>query len=187
MPTAGGLYFWTHYFASEKWKNPLSFLVGYSNTIGLIGGICSIDCKSAHSQPYSNSSTTNATPIRWFRQHAPLRNLARPRRKLVRIKTSHLRHIRSNSLHTRLHRHLLRPDNAKNPIRLYLPQHRSRGSNRHRPTHRQIKQQPASQPGLVCIRRNPEPHNLAHRLGIYHGVALAHLDYWRLRFLRAYE
>ncbi|CAP80336.1 Pc12g07090 [Penicillium rubens Wisconsin 54-1255] len=43
MPTAGGLYFWTHYFASEKWKNPLSFLVGYSNTIGLIGGICSID------------------------------------------------------------------------------------------------------------------------------------------------
>jgi amino acid transporter len=44
MPTAGGLYFWTHYYASEKWKNPLSFLVGYSNTIGLIGGICSIDC-----------------------------------------------------------------------------------------------------------------------------------------------
>ncbi|KAJ5836359.1 hypothetical protein N7447_002385 [Penicillium robsamsonii] len=43
MPTAGGLYFWTHYFASEKWKNPLSFLVGYSNTLGLIGGICSID------------------------------------------------------------------------------------------------------------------------------------------------
>lgn len=44
MPTAGGLYFWTHYFADEKWKNPLSFVVGYSNTIGLIGGICSIDC-----------------------------------------------------------------------------------------------------------------------------------------------
>jgi amino acid transporter len=44
MPTAGGLYFWTHYFAAEKWKNPLSFVVGYSNTIGLIGGICSIDC-----------------------------------------------------------------------------------------------------------------------------------------------
>ncbi|KKK19759.1 GABA permease [Aspergillus ochraceoroseus] len=43
MPTAGGLYFWTHYFSGEKWKNPLSFVVGYSNTIGLIGGICSID------------------------------------------------------------------------------------------------------------------------------------------------
>lgn len=45
MPTAGGLYFWTHYYAADKWKNPLSFLVGYSNTIGLIGGICSIDCE----------------------------------------------------------------------------------------------------------------------------------------------
>lgn len=44
MPTAGGLYFWTHHFASEKWRNPLSFVVGYSNTIGLIGGLCSIDC-----------------------------------------------------------------------------------------------------------------------------------------------
>ncbi|CBF86537.1 hypothetical protein AN2287.2 [Aspergillus nidulans FGSC A4] len=43
MPTAGGLYFWTHYFSGEKWKRPLSFVVGYSNTIGLIGGVCSID------------------------------------------------------------------------------------------------------------------------------------------------
>ncbi|KAL4770789.1 amino acid/polyamine transporter I [Aspergillus nidulans var. acristatus] len=43
MPTAGGLYFWTHYFSDEKWKGPLSFVVGYSNTIGLIGGVCSID------------------------------------------------------------------------------------------------------------------------------------------------
>ncbi|KAL4788030.1 amino acid/polyamine transporter I [Aspergillus varians] len=43
MPTAGGLYFWTHYFSGEKWKNPLSFVVGYSNTIGLIGGVCSVD------------------------------------------------------------------------------------------------------------------------------------------------
>ncbi|KAL4863842.1 hypothetical protein BDV12DRAFT_189375 [Aspergillus spectabilis] len=43
MPTAGGLYWWTHYYAGEKYKNPLSFLVGYSNTLGLIGGICSVD------------------------------------------------------------------------------------------------------------------------------------------------
>ncbi|OJJ64866.1 hypothetical protein ASPSYDRAFT_39639 [Aspergillus sydowii CBS 593.65] len=43
MPTAGGLYFWTHYFSGGKWKNPMSFVVGYSNTIGLIGGVCSID------------------------------------------------------------------------------------------------------------------------------------------------
>lgn len=46
MPTAGGLYWWTHYFAGEKYKNPLSFLIGYSNTLGLIGGICSVDCES---------------------------------------------------------------------------------------------------------------------------------------------
>ncbi|KAL2215179.1 putative GABA permease [Thermoascus aurantiacus ATCC 26904] len=43
MPTAGGLYWWTHYFAGEKYKKPLSFLVGYSNTIGLLGGLCSVD------------------------------------------------------------------------------------------------------------------------------------------------
>ncbi|PWY75471.1 amino acid transporter [Aspergillus heteromorphus CBS 117.55] len=43
MPTAGGLYWWTHYFAGERYKNALSFLVGYSNTMGLIGGMCSVD------------------------------------------------------------------------------------------------------------------------------------------------
>lgn len=58
MPTAGGLYFWTHYFAAEKWKNPLSFVVGYSNTIGLIGGICSIDC--AFTPPTTLSFSLNA-------------------------------------------------------------------------------------------------------------------------------
>ncbi|KAJ5533942.1 hypothetical protein N7527_000196 [Penicillium freii] len=63
MPTAGGLYFWTHYFASEKWKNPLSFLVGYSNTIGLIGGICSIDCKPAYIDTSSNKNPTTNTPL----------------------------------------------------------------------------------------------------------------------------
>ena len=43
MPTSGGLYYWTHYFSSPKTRNPLSFLVGYSNTLGLVGGLCSID------------------------------------------------------------------------------------------------------------------------------------------------
>ncbi|KAF4535389.1 Gaba permease [Lasiodiplodia theobromae] len=43
MPTSGGLYWWTHYFASPKTRNALSFLVGYSNTLGLVGGLCSID------------------------------------------------------------------------------------------------------------------------------------------------
>lgn len=43
MPTSGGLYWWTHYFASPSTRNALSFLVGYSNTLGLVGGLCSID------------------------------------------------------------------------------------------------------------------------------------------------
>ena len=43
MPTSGGLYWWTHFFSSPKTRNPLCFLVGYSNTLGLVGGICSID------------------------------------------------------------------------------------------------------------------------------------------------
>ncbi|KAF2874229.1 amino acid/polyamine transporter I [Massariosphaeria phaeospora] len=43
MPTSGGLYYWTHYFASPNTRNALSFLVGYSNTLGLVGGLCSID------------------------------------------------------------------------------------------------------------------------------------------------
>ncbi|AOW03381.1 amino acid/polyamine transporter I [Yarrowia lipolytica] len=43
LPTSGGLYWWTYHFAPEGAKRPLSFLVGYSNTLGLTGGIMSID------------------------------------------------------------------------------------------------------------------------------------------------
>ncbi|MCJ1424195.1 GABA-specific high-affinity permease, partial [Sticta canariensis] len=43
MPTSGGLYWWTHFFSSPATRNPLCFLVGYSNTLGLVGGLCSID------------------------------------------------------------------------------------------------------------------------------------------------
>lgn len=43
MPTSGGLYWWTHFFSSPKTRNPLCFLVGYSNTLGLLGGLCSVD------------------------------------------------------------------------------------------------------------------------------------------------
>ncbi|KAK7998969.1 gaba permease [Apiospora marii] len=42
-PTSGALYWWTHYFSSAKTRNYLCFLVGYSNSLGLIGGLCSID------------------------------------------------------------------------------------------------------------------------------------------------
>lgn len=51
MPTAGGLYWWTHFFASAETRNPLCFMVGYSNTLGYVGGLCSVDCKSLATTP----------------------------------------------------------------------------------------------------------------------------------------
>lgn len=51
MPTSGGLYWWTHFFSSPATRNPLCFLVGYSNTLGLVGGLCSIDCRSPDISP----------------------------------------------------------------------------------------------------------------------------------------
>lgn len=43
MPTSGGLYWWTFKFSPKAVRKPLSFLAGYANTLGLIGGLCSID------------------------------------------------------------------------------------------------------------------------------------------------
>lgn len=43
MPTSGGLYWWTFKFAPESVKRPFCFLAGYANSLGLIGGLCSID------------------------------------------------------------------------------------------------------------------------------------------------
>ncbi|KAL4246868.1 Amino Acid-Polyamine-Organocation Transporter [Abortiporus biennis] len=42
-PTSGGLYFWTHSLSSPQYKNLLAWIVGYSNTIGSIAAIASID------------------------------------------------------------------------------------------------------------------------------------------------
>ncbi|KAH9918711.1 APC amino acid permease [Epithele typhae] len=42
-PTSGGLYYWTWSYASPRWRNLLSWIVGYSNSIGLIGGVASVD------------------------------------------------------------------------------------------------------------------------------------------------
>ncbi|KAK6197918.1 amino acid/polyamine transporter I [Scheffersomyces amazonensis] len=42
MPTSGGLYYYTNYYAPDIIRVPLSFLIGCSNTLGLMGGICSI-------------------------------------------------------------------------------------------------------------------------------------------------
>ncbi|KAF8227382.1 amino acid transporter [Tricholoma matsutake] len=42
-PTSGGLYYWTYMFSSPKWRCFLSWIVGYSNTIGNIGSVASVD------------------------------------------------------------------------------------------------------------------------------------------------
>ncbi|EGW34176.1 uncharacterized protein SPAPADRAFT_133471 [Spathaspora passalidarum NRRL Y-27907] len=42
IPTSGGLYYYTNYYAPDAIRVPLSFLIGCSNSIGLIGGLCSI-------------------------------------------------------------------------------------------------------------------------------------------------
>ncbi|KAI5120016.1 hypothetical protein M0805_008477 [Coniferiporia weirii] len=42
-PTSGGLYFWTHSLSSPRWRNLLSWIVGYANTIGSISAVASIN------------------------------------------------------------------------------------------------------------------------------------------------
>ena len=61
MPTSGGLYWWTHFFASPKYRNPLCFLVGYSNSIGFIGLICSVDYGFALMATATGVIATDAT------------------------------------------------------------------------------------------------------------------------------
>ncbi|THH07201.1 hypothetical protein EW145_g3543 [Phellinidium pouzarii] len=42
-PTSGGLYFWTHSLSSPRWRNLLSWIVGYANTVGSIASVASIN------------------------------------------------------------------------------------------------------------------------------------------------
>ena len=42
IPTSGGLYYWTFYYAPDAWKVPLSFIVGISNSLALCSGCVSI-------------------------------------------------------------------------------------------------------------------------------------------------
>lgn len=43
IPTAGGLYYWTYYYAPEGYKEVISFVIGCSNSLALAAGVCSID------------------------------------------------------------------------------------------------------------------------------------------------
>lgn len=43
QPTSGGLYYWTNFYAPPRLKSVLSFVIGNTNTLALLGGLCSID------------------------------------------------------------------------------------------------------------------------------------------------
>lgn len=43
IPTSGGLYYYTYYYAPPKFKRLLSFVVGNSNSLALVTGLCSIN------------------------------------------------------------------------------------------------------------------------------------------------
>ncbi|KII84524.1 hypothetical protein PLICRDRAFT_117614 [Plicaturopsis crispa FD-325 SS-3] len=42
-PTSGGLYYWTFMFSSPRWRTLLAWIVGYSNTIGNLSAVASVD------------------------------------------------------------------------------------------------------------------------------------------------
>ena len=42
IPTSGGLYYYTNYYCPDAFRVPLSFMICCSNSLGLIGGLCSI-------------------------------------------------------------------------------------------------------------------------------------------------
>ena len=42
IPTSGGLYYWTFYYAPESYRVPLSFLIGLTNTMALSAGAVSV-------------------------------------------------------------------------------------------------------------------------------------------------
>ncbi|AET39650.1 Uga4p Ecym_4621 [Eremothecium cymbalariae DBVPG len=43
IPTSGGLYYYTYYYAPPKFKAILSFLIGNSNSLALVAGLCSVE------------------------------------------------------------------------------------------------------------------------------------------------
>ncbi|KAG7846930.1 hypothetical protein KL941_002723 [Ogataea angusta] len=43
LPTSGGLFYWTHFYAPEKIGVFLSYLVGNTNSVALVGALCSVD------------------------------------------------------------------------------------------------------------------------------------------------
>jgi len=47
VPTSGGLYYWTFHYAPKKYRVPISFIIGFSNTMALCCGFVSIGYANA--------------------------------------------------------------------------------------------------------------------------------------------
>lgn len=43
LPTSGGLFYWSNYYAPDKYKTVISYVVGNMNSIALVGALCSVD------------------------------------------------------------------------------------------------------------------------------------------------
>lgn len=42
-PTSGGLFYWSNFYAPEKYRTVISYVVGNMNSIALVGALCSVD------------------------------------------------------------------------------------------------------------------------------------------------
>ncbi|THV05118.1 amino acid transporter [Dendrothele bispora CBS 962.96] len=62
-PTSGGLYFWTHRFASPRYRNYLSWLIGYVNTVGYTSGVAGVDYSCAVAILTAASISTDGTYV----------------------------------------------------------------------------------------------------------------------------
>ncbi|GME99781.1 unnamed protein product [Ambrosiozyma monospora] len=47
IPTSGGLYYWTHYYAPQKYRIVISFVIGLSNSLALCSGLVSMSYGNA--------------------------------------------------------------------------------------------------------------------------------------------
>ncbi|GME82628.1 unnamed protein product [Ambrosiozyma monospora] len=43
VPTSGGLFYWTYFYSPEKVKVFLSYMIGNTNSVALVGALCSVD------------------------------------------------------------------------------------------------------------------------------------------------
>lgn len=102
MPTSGGLYWWTHYFSSPKTRNYLCFLVGYSNSLGLIGGLCSINCEKVDfPPPLGGMSLTSQLRRRRIRPNVLRRHRHLDRRRMDPKQRDCIRGVPDMHAHTR--------------------------------------------------------------------------------------